>query len=66
MMVPQLKVDKQQLNDTETVTSAEVPSPVGGKCVIRSCMLTNHDELMIPQPLRLPLTIISTSRLSRS
>lgn len=35
MMVPQLKVDKQQLNDTETVTVAEVPSPVG-KCVLKS------------------------------
>ena len=35
MMVPQLKVDKQQLNDTETVTVAEVPSPVG-KCVLIS------------------------------
>jgi len=33
MMAPQLKVDKQLLNDTETVTSAEVPRPEGGKHV---------------------------------
>ena len=35
MMVPQLKVDEQRLNGTETVTSAERPRPqaVGGKRV---------------------------------
>ena len=33
MIVPQLKVDKQQLNETETITSTEVPSYVGGKRV---------------------------------
>jgi len=34
MTVLQLKVDKQQLNDMETITGAEVPRPVDGKRVL--------------------------------
>jgi hypothetical protein len=53
MTVPQLKIDKQQLDDTEAVTSAEVPRPAEGKRVlIHSRMLTLaltmiNDSLML-------------------
>ena len=50
-MVPQLKVDKQQLNDMEAATSAEAPRPVDGKCFLISpwtWMLTDHDSFMVP------------------
>ena len=49
MMVPQLKVDKQQLDDTETVTGAKVPRSVCGKCVLiySWMLLTSDDSLMV-------------------
>ena len=48
MMVPQLKVNKQQL-DTETVTGAKVPRSVCGKCVLiySWMLLTSDDSLMV-------------------
>ena len=56
MMVPQLKVDKQQLNDTETVTDVEVPSSGCGKCVswISTWPLTGDDSLMVPSATSTP------------
>ena len=49
IMVPQLKVDKQQLNDTETVTGAEGPSPVGKRLdIFLAIELTSDASLMVP------------------
>ena len=53
MTTPQLKVDKQQLNDMEAVPSAEVHIPVDGKRVLIhswTCMLTSMIQSWFPQP----------------
>ena len=43
MTESQIEIDKQQLNNVDFLTSAEVPRPVDGKHVlIHSWMLTNH------------------------
>ena len=56
IMVPQLKVDKQQLNDTETVTGAEVPSPVGKRLdIFLAVELTSDASLMVPSATATPM-----------
>jgi hypothetical protein len=56
MMVLQVEIDKQQLNNVEIVTSAEVPRPVDGEHIlIHSRMMTSHDSFVIPSATATPV-----------